>query len=119
MKYNQKFHAVISAIQAVKADYMELTTGNIAAKMNEPTEQVGHYLQSMAKQGVIKRNGMVLDWSSKTNVKQMRWKIANDTDNKASGSASAMHNVQGDQAVIGLSQDQVRDTSQLVSQVRQ
>ena len=100
MKYNQKFHAVISAMQSVKADKMALITGNIAARMNEPTEQVGHYLQSMAKQGIIKRNGMVLDWANNTNVKQMRWKIASNTDNKASGSASTMHHVQGDQTVI-------------------
>jgi hypothetical protein len=100
MKYNQKFHAVISAMQSLKVDKMALITGNIAARMNEPTEQVGHYLQSMAKQGIIKRNGMVLDWTNNTNVKQMRWKIANDTDNKASGSASALLNVQRDQAVI-------------------
>jgi len=119
MKYNQKFDSVIASMKSLKADKMALITGNIAARMNEPTEQVGHYLQSMAKQGIIKRNGMVLDWANNTNVKQMRWKIASNTDNKASGSASTMHNVQGDQAVIGLSQDQVRDTSQLVSQVRQ
>ena len=100
MKYNQKFDSVITAMKSLKADKMALITSNIAARMNEPTEQVGHYLQSMAKQGVIKRNGMVLDWSSNTNVKQMRWKIASNTDNKASGSASAMLNVQGDQAVI-------------------
>lgn len=119
MKYNQKFHAVISAMQSVKADYMELTTGNIAARMNESTEAVGHYLQFMAKQGVIKRNGMILDWSNNSRVKQMRWKLANNTDKKASGSASALLKLQGDQAIIGLSQDQVRDTSQLVSQMRQ
>ena len=73
----------------------------------------------MAKQGVIKRNGMILDWSNNSRVKQMRWKLANNTDKKTSGSASAMLNVQGDQAIIGLSQDQIRDTSQLVSQVCQ
>ena len=119
MKYNQKFGAVIAAMKSLKADHMALITSNIAARMNEATEQVGHYLQYMAKQGVIKRNGMVLDWSSKTNVKQMRWKLANNTNQKTIGSASALHHVQRDQAVIGLSQDQVRDTSQLVSQVRQ
>ena len=119
MKYNQKFGAVIAAMKSLKADHMALITSNIAARMNESTEQVGHYLQYMAKQGVIKRNGMVLDWSSKTNVKQMRWKLANNTNQKTSGSSSALLNVQGDQAVIGLSQDTVRDTSQLVSQVRQ
>lgn len=119
MKYNQKFHAVISAMRSVKADYMELTTGNIAAKMNESTEQVGHYLQFMAKQGVIKRNGMILDWASKTNVKQMRWKIANNQDQKASQSTSAMLGMQDNKTAVRLSQDQVRDTSQLVSQLSQ
>ena len=108
MKYNQKFGAVIAAMKALKADYMELTTGNIAARMNESTEVIGHYLQSMAKQGVIKRNGMILDWSNNTRVKQMRWKIANKQNEASAQSVSTMHNVPGDQAAKHVLQDSIQ-----------
>ena len=108
MNAKPKSFRVIAAMQELKKDYMELTTGNIAARMNESTEVIGHYLQSMAKQGVIKRNGMILDWSNNTRVKQMRWKIANKQNEASAQSVSTMHNVPGDQAAKHVLQDSIQ-----------
>ena len=108
MNTELKSFKVIAAMRELKKDYMELTTGNIAARMNESTEVIGHYLQLMVKKGIIKRNGMILDWSNSTRVKQMRWKIANKQNEEAARSVSAMHNVQGDKATKHVSQDAVQ-----------
>jgi DNA-binding Lrp family transcriptional regulator len=100
----------------------EITTRNIAEILGIKVQTAGAHLQKMAKEGLIRRHGMILQFDGANRAKNVLWRIntlvvrkleaaanaANDENKKTSRSTRTMHDVQGGQATKRVSQDAVQ-----------
>jgi Mn-dependent DtxR family transcriptional regulator len=116
---------IIAAMREVLARDLEMTGFNIAGILGEDVGTIGSYLNSMAKDGLVSRMGLRLQYNGKTRTKHMMWKLNHkrikELENQtieAAGSTGTMHDVQGSQATKRVPQDQVQHVVQLVQGVR-
>jgi hypothetical protein len=116
---------IIAAMREVLTRDIEMTGFNIAGILNEDVGVIGSYLNSMAKDGLVSRMGLRLQYNGKTRTKHMMWKLNHkrikELENQtieAAGSTGTMHDVQGSQATKRVPQDQVQHVVQLVQGVR-
>jgi Mn-dependent DtxR family transcriptional regulator len=100
----------------------EITTRNIAEILGIKVQTAGAHLQKMAREGLIRRHGMVLQFDGGNRAKNVLWRIntlyvrkleaearaANDKNDEADGSTGTVHDVQGSQATKRVPQDAVR-----------
>ena len=119
---------VIEAMRLVRHLNKEITTRNIAEILGIKVQTAGAHLQKMAREGLIRRHGMVLQFDGVNRAKNVLWRIntlvvrkleaeasaANDKNQEADGSTGSMHDVQGSQATKRVPQDQVQNAQQLV-----
>lgn len=119
---------VIDAMRVVRHLNMEITTRNIAEVLGVKVQTVGANLQKMAKEGLVRRHGMLLQFDGKNRAKNVLWRIntlyvrkleakasaANDKNEEADGSTGSMHDVQGSKTTKRVPQDQVQNSQQLV-----
>jgi DNA-binding Lrp family transcriptional regulator len=113
---------VIEAMREVRLANKEITTRNIAEQLGIKVQTVGANLQRMAKEGLIRRHGMILQFDGANRAKNVLWRIntlvvrkleaaanaANDENKKTSRSTGAMHDVQSCKATKRVSQDAVQ-----------
>ena len=112
---------VIEAMRLVRHLNKEITTRNIAEILGIKVQTAGAHLQKMAKEGLIRRHGMILQFDGVNRAKNVLWRIntlvvrkleaqenGNVTNKKTGRSASKMHDVQGSQATVRVSQDAVQ-----------
>jgi len=114
---------VIEAMREVRLANKEITTRNIAEILGIKVQTAGAHLQKMAREGLIRRHGMVLQFDGGNRAKNVLWRIntlvvrkleaeasaANDKNDEADGSTGSMHDVQGGQATKRVPQDQVQN----------
>jgi Mn-dependent DtxR family transcriptional regulator len=117
---------VIEAMRLVRHLNKEITTRNIAEILGIKVQTAGAHLQKMAREGLIRRHGMVLQFDGVNRAKNVLWRIntlvvrkleaeSGDIENKeADGPTGPMHDVQGSQATKRVPQDQVQNAQQLV-----
>jgi len=119
---------VIEAMRLVRHLNKEITTRNIAEILGIKVQTAGAHLQKMAREGLIRRHGMVLQFDGGNRAKNVLWRIntlvvrkleaeasaANDKNEEADGSTGTVHHVQGSQATKRVPQDQVQNAGQLV-----
>jgi len=113
---------VIEAMRLVRHLNKEITTRNIAEILGIKVQTAGAHLQKMAKEGLIRRHGMILQFDGANRAKNVLWRIntlvvrkleaaANVTNNenkKTSRSTRTMHDVQSRKATKRVSQDAVQ-----------
>ena len=112
---------IINAMREVRKANKEITTRNIAEQLGQTTQNVGVNLQKMAKEGLIRRHGMILQFDGVNRAKNVLWRIntlavrkleaqknGNVKNKKTGRSASKMHDVQDSQATARVSQDAVQ-----------
>jgi hypothetical protein len=111
-------------MREVLARDIEMTGFNIAAILNEDGGVIGSYLNGMAKDGLVSRMGLRLQYNGKTRTKHMMWKINHkrikEIENQtieAAGSTGAVFKVPHDQAIRAVSFDKIRDALVLVQGV--
>jgi Mn-dependent DtxR family transcriptional regulator len=114
---------VIEAMRLVRHLNKEITTRNIAEILGIKVQTAGAHLQKMAREGLIRRHGMVLQFDGVNRAKNVLWRIntlvvrkleaaanaANDKNEEADGSTGTVHHVQGSQATKRVPQDQVQN----------
>jgi len=119
---------VIEAMRLVRHLNKEITTRNIAEILGIKVQTAGAHLQKMAREGLIRRHGMVLQFDGVNRAKNVLWRIntlyvrkleaeasaTNDKNEEADGSTGTVHHVQGSQATKRVPQDQVQNAQQLV-----
>jgi len=118
---------VIEAMRLVRHLNKEITTRNIAEILGIKVQTAGAHLQKMAREGLIRRHGMVLQFDGVNRAKNVLWRIntlvvrkleaeegGDITNKKTSRSTRTMHDVQGSQATKRVPQDQVQNAQQLV-----
>lgn len=106
---------------------LEMTGFNIAAVLNEDVGTIGSYLNGMAKDGLVFRMGLRLQYNGKTRTKHMLWrlnhKLIRELENgstatmEAGGASSAMLQVQDNQGIRPVQFDKIRDALVLVQRV--
>jgi Mn-dependent DtxR family transcriptional regulator len=113
---------VIEAMRLVRHLNKEITTRNIAEILGIKVQTAGAHLQKMAREGLIRRHGMVLQFDGVNRAKNVLWRIntlvvrkleveasaANDENKKTSRSTRTMHDVQSRKATKRVSQDAVQ-----------
>jgi Mn-dependent DtxR family transcriptional regulator len=113
---------VIEAMRLVRHLNKEITTRNIAEILGVKVQTAGAHLQKMAREGLIRRHGMILQFDGANRAKNVLWRIntlvvrkleaaanaANDENKKTSRSTGAMHDVQSRKATKRVSQDAVQ-----------
>jgi Mn-dependent DtxR family transcriptional regulator len=113
---------VIEAMRLVRHLNKEITTRNIAEILGIKVQTAGAHLQKMAREGLIRRHGMILQFDGANRAKNVLWRIntlvvrkleaaANVTNNenkKTSRSTRTMHDVQSRKATKRVSQDAVQ-----------
>lgn len=115
---------IIAAMREVLARDIEMTGFNIAAVLNEDVGVIGSYLNSMAKDGLVSRLGLRLQYNGKTRTKHMMWKLNHkrikELENEsiqATRSTGAVLKVPHDQAIRAVPFDKIRDALKLVQRV--
>jgi hypothetical protein len=115
---------IIAAMREVLARDIEMTGFNIAAILNEDVGVIGSYLNGMAKDGLVSRLGLRLQYNGKTRTKHMMWKLNHkrikEIENQtieAAGSTGTMLKVPHDQAIRTVPFDKIRDALKLVQRV--
>jgi Mn-dependent DtxR family transcriptional regulator len=111
-------------MREVLARDIEMTGFNIAGILNEDVGTIGSYLNSMAKDGLVSRMGLRLQYNGKTRTKHMMWKLNHkrikELENQtieAAGSTGALLKMPHDQAIRAVPFDQIRDALKLVQRV--
>ena len=112
---------VIEAMREVRLANKEITTRNIAEILGIKVQTAGAHLQKMAREGLIRRHGMVLQFDGVNRAKNVLWRIntlvvrkleaeeSGDITNKKTGrSTRTMHDVQSRKATKRVSQDAVQ-----------
>ena len=123
---------VIEAMRLVRHLNKEITTRNIAEVLGIQVQTAGAHLQRMAREGLIRRHGMILQFDGVNRAKNVLWRIntnyvrklekedderraAVDKEGKAlAGKTGAVHKVQGTEGSGELLDESVRDAEQLV-----
>jgi len=115
---------IIAAMREVLNRDIEMTGFNIAAVLNEDVGVIGSYLNGMAKDGLVSRLGLRLQYNGKTRTKHMMWKLNHkrikEIENQtieAAGSTGAVLKVPHNQAIRAVSFDKIRDALKLVQSV--
>jgi hypothetical protein len=118
---------IIAAMREVLARDLEMTGFNIAEVLNEDVGTIGSYLNGMAKDGLVFRMGLRLQYNGKTRTKHMLWrlnhKLIRELENgptatmEAGGASSAMLQVQSNQGIRPVQFDKIRDALVLVQRV--
>lgn len=118
---------IIAAMREVLARDLEMTGFNIAEVLNENVGTIGSYLNGMAKDVLVFRMGLRLQYNGKTRTKHMLWrlnhKLIRELENgstatmEAGGASSAMLQVQSNQGIRPVQFDKIRDALVLVQRV--
>lgn len=115
---------IIAAMREVLARDIEMTGVNIAGVLNEDVGTIGSYLNSMAKDGLVSRMGLRLQYNGKTRTKHMMWKLNHkrikELENEpiqATRSTGAVLKVPHNQAIRAVPFDKIRDALKLVQSV--
>jgi hypothetical protein len=114
-------------MREVLARDLEMTGFNIAEVLNEDVGTIGSYLNGMAKDGLVFRMGLRLQYNGKTRTKHMLWrlnhKLIRELENgststmEAEGASSAMLQMQDNQGIGRVQFDEIRDALVLVQRV--
>jgi hypothetical protein len=114
-------------MREVLARDIEMTGFNIAGILNEDVGTIGCYLNGMAKDGLVSRMGLRLQYNGRTRTKHMMWKLNHklirELENgstatmEAKGASSAMLQVQDNQGIGSVQFDEIRDALILVQRV--
>jgi Mn-dependent DtxR family transcriptional regulator len=118
---NEIAKQVLEAMRAVRKANKEVTTHNIAEQLGKRTQIIGSRLQRMAKEGLVRKSGMILQFDGLNRAKNMIWRIniltvrkleaqecGDIKDKKTSRSTRTMHDVQSRKATKRVSQDAVQ-----------
>ena len=118
---------IIAAMREVLARDIEMTGVNIAGVLNEDAGTIGSYLNGMAKDGLVSRMGLRLQYNGKTRTKHMMWKLNHKLIRKlenektetleAEGTPGTMHEVPRDQAADRVQFDRIQNALVLVQRV--
>ena len=118
---------IIAAMREVLARDIEMTGFNIAQVLNEDVGTIGSYLSGMAKDGLVFRMGLRLQYNGKTRTKHMLWrlnhKLIRELENgstatmETEGASSAMLQVQNNQGIKSVQFDKIRDALVMVQRV--
>jgi len=118
---------IVAAMREVLARDIEMTGVNIAAVLNEDSGTIGNYLNSMAKDGLVFRMGLRLQYNGKTRTKHMMWKLNHKLIRKlenektetleAEGTPGTMHEVPRDEAAERVQLDRIQNALVLVQRV--
>jgi Mn-dependent DtxR family transcriptional regulator len=114
-------------MREVLARDIEMTGFNIAAVLNEDVGTIGSYLNGMAKDGLVSRMGLRLQYNGRTRTKHMMWKLNHKLIRKlenektetleAEGTPGTMHEVPRDQAADRVQLDRIQNALVLVQRV--
>jgi Mn-dependent DtxR family transcriptional regulator len=118
---------IIAAMREVLARDIEMTGVNIAGVLNEDAGVIGSYLNGMAKDGLVSRMGLRLQYNGRTRTKHMMWKLNHKLIRKlenektetleAEGTPGTMHEVPRDQAANRIQLDRIQNAVVLVQRV--
>ena len=118
---------IIAAMREVLARDIEMTGVNIAGVLNEDAGTIGSYLNSMAKDGLVSRMGLRLQYNGKTRTKHMMWKLNHKLIRKlenektetleAEGTPGTMHEMPRDEAADRVQLDRIQNALVLVQRV--
>lgn len=118
---------IIAAMREVLARDIEMTGVNIAGVLNEDAGTIGSYLNGMAKDGLVSRMGLRLQYNGRTRTKHMMWKLNHKLIRKlenektatlaADGTSGTMHAVPRDQAADRVQLDRIQNALVLVQRV--
>jgi Mn-dependent DtxR family transcriptional regulator len=118
---------IIAAMREVLARDIEMTGVNIAGVLNEDAGTIGSYLNGMAKDGLVSRMGLRLQYNGRTRTKHMMWKLNHKLIRKlenektetleAEGTPGTMHAVPRDQAADRVQLDRIQNALVLVQRV--
>jgi hypothetical protein len=114
-------------MREVLARDLEMTGFNIAEVLNEDVGTIGSYLNGMAKDGLVFRMGLRLQYNGKTRTKHMLWrlnhKLIRELENgstatmEAEGASGTMHEVPRDQAAERVQLNRIQNALVLVQRV--
>jgi len=114
---------VIAAMRELRLKNKEITTRNIAEQLGIKVQTVGANLQKMAREGLIRRHGMVLQFDGVNRAKNVLWRIntlfvreleKHELQVETAGTSSAMLKVPRSKRPRKLSENKVRNTLKLV-----
>ena len=120
---------IIAAMREVLARDLEMTGFNIAEVLNEDVGTIGSYLNGMAKDSLVFRMGLRLQYNGKTRTKHMLWRLNHalirkleHEEKKAAtmanrGSSSTMLKVPNNKRIRPVQFDKIRDALVLVQRV--
>jgi Mn-dependent DtxR family transcriptional regulator len=118
---------IIAAMREVLARDIEMTGFNIAGILGEDVGTIGSYLNGMAKDGLVSRMGLRLQYNGRTRTKHMMWKLNHKLIRKlenektetleAEGTPGTMHEVPRDQAADRVQLDRIQNALVLVQRV--
>jgi Mn-dependent DtxR family transcriptional regulator len=118
---------IIAAMREVLARDIEMTGFNIAGILNEDVGTIGSYLNGMAKDGLVSRMGLRLQYNGRTRTKHMMWKLNHKLIRKlenektetleAEGTPGTMHEMPRDQAAERVQLDRIQNALVLVQRV--
>ena len=66
---------VIEAMRLVRHLNKEITTHNIAGVLGIKVQTAGAHLQKMAREGMVRRHGMILQFDGQNRAKNVLWRI--------------------------------------------
>jgi Mn-dependent DtxR family transcriptional regulator len=114
-------------MREVLARDIEMTGVNIAGVLNEDAGTIGSYLNGMAKDGLVSRMGLRLQYNGRTRTKHMMWKLNHKLiwklENEktetleAEGTPGTMHKVPRDEAADRVQLDRIQNALVLVQRV--
>jgi len=115
---------IIAAMREVLARDIEMTGFNIAGILGEDVGTIGSYLNGMAKDGLVSRMGLRLQYNGKTRTKHMMWKLNNKRIKELENATMAtrespgtMLQVPDDQGIGSVQLNEIRDALVLVQRV--
>ena len=118
---------IIAAMREVLARDIEMTGVNIAEVLNEDAGTIGSYLNGMAKDGLVSRMGLRLQYNGRTRTKHMMWKLNHKLIRKlenektetleAEGTPGTMHEMPRDEAADRVQLDRIQNALVLVQRV--
>ena len=118
---------IIAAMREVLARDIEMTGVNIAEVLNEDAGTIGSYLNGKAKDGLVSRMGLRLQYNGRTRTKHMMWKLNHKLIRKlenektetleAEGTPGTMHEMPRDEAADRVQLDRIQNALVLVQRV--
>ena len=118
---------IIEAMREVLRRDLEMTGFNIAEVLNEDVGTIGSYLNSMAKDELVFRMGLRLQYNGRTRTKHMLWRLNHKLIRKleneetatmaTEGTSSAMHEMSRDKAADRVQLDRIQNALVLVQSV--